>query len=99
MKVEPGRTDLEGLLVLAAVAIVALLVGVLLVSLASLILVPLIVGGAAALAVAQYAGWGRVEFRREGESYTLVIRVDRPVETLATWLILSLIVAALLARW
>ena len=94
---EAEQVDLEGLLVLAAVAIVALLIGVLLVRLAGIILVPLIVGGAAALAVAQYAGWGRVELRREGESYTLTIRVDRPVETLAAWLILSLLVGALLA--
>ena len=91
------QVDLEGLLVLAAVAIVALLVAVLLVRLAYVILVPLIVGGAVALVVAQYAGWGRVELRREGESYTFTIRVDRPVETLVAWLILSLLVGALLA--
>ncbi len=88
--------SIEAIILLVVVAVVALAVGVLLVSLAARILVPLIVGGAAALAVMHVAGWGRVEVRSEDGGYTLVVRVDRPLETLLVWLVLAVATAALL---
>ena len=88
--------DLEALIVLVVVAVVALAVGLLLVSIAARIIVPLVVGGAAALAVMHVAGWGRVELRSEDGGYTLTIRVDKPLETLLVWLLLSVATAALL---
>lgn len=77
------------LLVLAVLAVLAL-------SILSVILVPIILGGIAALLVSMLVGWASVSIERSGSSYTLSVRVSDGLPFLLLWLVLAVVSAVLL---